>query len=109
MIRALRYVEKPPTYPLELHSSNRPTLRNVTRVLNTSATTTPNGILSYKDHGLLVCEVHVLRQKAVQVLPSVVYHEFQEDVDDLMDIRTGVERQLRVVERIRWAYGKWLR
>lgn len=45
----------------------------------------------------------------MQVLPSVVYHEFQEDVNDLMDIRTGVEKQLRVVERIRWAYGKWLK
>ncbi|KAK2760384.1 Nuclear control of ATPase protein 2 [Arachnomyces sp. PD_36] len=84
-------------------------LRNVDRVLTSSSSTTSNGILSYKDHGLLICEVHVLRQRAVRVLPGVVYHEFQEDINDLMDIRTGVEKQLRVVERIRWAYGKWLR
>lgn len=106
MIRALRYASPFLTFPSK---TNQILLRNVNRVLNSSTSTTPNGILSYKDHGLLICEVHVLREKAVQVLPGVVFHEFQEDINDLMDIRTGVEKQLRVVERIRWAYGKWLR
>lgn len=66
-------------------------------------------MLSYKDHGLLLCEIHVLRQKAVEVIPSTLRNEFLEDINDLADIRTGVERQARVVERIRWAYAKWLR
>lgn len=65
-------------------------------------------MLSYKDHGLLLCEVHVLRQKAVPVIPGEFKHNFLEDVNDLVDISIGIERQVRVVERIRWAYSKWL-
>lgn len=66
-------------------------------------------MLSYKEHGLLLCEVHVLRQAAEQVLPGQINVEFLEELNDLMDLRTGVERQMRVVDRIRWAYSKWLR
>jgi nuclear-control-of-ATPase protein 2 len=66
-------------------------------------------MLSYRDHGLLLCEVHVLRQRAVKVLPKQTQRDFVEDVDDLIDIRTGLERQTKVVGRIIWAYGKWLR
>lgn len=66
-------------------------------------------MLSYKEHGLLLCEIHVLRQNAQRVLPGDIHREFLEEVDDLVDIRTGVERQLKVVERMRWAYAKWLR
>ena len=66
-------------------------------------------MLSYKDHGMLLCEVHILRQKAQPVLPGDIYNEFLEDVSDLVDLRAGVERQTRVVERLRWAYSKWLR
>ncbi|KAI9820339.1 MAG: Nuclear control of ATPase protein 2 [Pycnora praestabilis] len=83
-------------------------LRNVDRILTTS-TPANNGMLSYKDHGLLLCEIHMLRQSAQRVLPGEVNREFLEDVDDLVDIRTGIERQLKVVGRIRWAYEKWLR
>jgi len=83
------------------------TLRNIDRILNNSAPSS-NGMLSYKEHGLLLCEVHVLRQKALQVLPGEINHEFLEEVGDLVDIRTGVVRQQKVVERIRWAYSKWL-
>ena len=75
----------------------------------TSCTPSNNGMLSYKDHGLLLCEVHVLRQIAQRILPGEINREFLEEVNDLVDIRTGVERQLKVVERIRWAYAKWLR
>ena len=81
-------------------------LRNIDRVL--SASTPQNNMLSYKEHGLLLCEVHVLRQKAAKVLPGVFYQDFLEEVNDLIELRTGVERQLRVVERIRWAYAKYL-
>ena len=83
-------------------------LRNVDRVLST-ATPTAQGMLSYKDHGLLLCEVHVLRQRAAAVLPGNVHREFLEDVGDLIDIRMGIERQLQVVNRLQWAYAKWLR
>lgn len=81
--------------------------RNIDRVL-TAATPTDFGELYYKDHGLLLCDVHILRQWAKAVLPGQVYREFLEDVDELIDVRTGVQRQMRVIERIRWAYSKWL-
>jgi len=83
-------------------------LRNIDRALNNS-TPTANGMLSYKDHGLLLCEVHVLRQRAAAVLPGHVHREFLEDVNDLVDIRNGIQRQMKVVDRILWAYAKWLR
>ena len=82
--------------------------RNVDRILS-SSTPSENGMLSYKDHGMLLCEVHILRQKAQRVLPGEIYSEFLEDVSDLVDLRAGVECQTRVVERLRWAYSKWLR
>ncbi|MCJ1470915.1 Nuclear control of ATPase protein 2 [Pseudocyphellaria aurata] len=83
-------------------------LRNIHRILSAS-TPSANGMLSYKEHGLLLCQVHVLRQAAQQVLPGQINVEFLEELNDLMDLRAGVERQLRVVDRIRWAYSKWLR
>ena len=66
-------------------------------------------MLSYKEHGLLLCEVHELRQKARFILPSQMHGDFLEEIHDLVNIRAGVQRQLRVVERIQWAYSKWLR
>ena len=65
-------------------------------------------MLSYKEHGLLLCEVHVLRERAQKVLPGEINAEFLEDMNDLVDLRTGVDRQVRVVDRIRWAYLEWL-
>ncbi|KAL6718297.1 Nuclear control of ATPase protein 2 [Lecanora helva] len=82
-------------------------VRNIDRILS-SATTSANGVLSYKDHGMLLCEVHVLREKAQRTLPGEIYHEFLEEIHDLTDVRIGVDRQMHVVERIRWAYSKWL-
>lgn len=82
-------------------------LRNVDRILAASNAASA-GMLSYQDHGLLLCEVHILRQRARRVFPSEIYREFLEEVQDLVDIRTGVERQLKVVERMRWAYGRWM-
>lgn len=67
-----------------------------------------NGMLTYKEHGLLLCEIHLLRQKALQTLPREINAEFLEDLGDLADLRTGIQRQLRVADRIRWAYDKWL-
>ncbi|KAI9893771.1 MAG: Nuclear control of ATPase protein 2 [Vezdaea aestivalis] len=82
-------------------------LRNVDRIL--SAAAPANKMLSYRDHGLLLCEVHVLRERASVVLPKDVLRDFIEDLEDLVDIRTGVERQAKVVDRIVWAYRRWLR
>lgn len=81
-------------------------LRNIDRIL-VGATATEFGEISYKDHGLLLCEVHLLRQEASGVLPRRIFHEFLVEIDELVDVRSGLERQQKVVERIRWAYSKW--
>ncbi|KAF4629842.1 hypothetical protein G7Y89_g8310 [Cudoniella acicularis] len=83
-------------------------LRNIDRIL-TLAAPTQNGVLSYKDHGLLLCEVHVLRQRAHKLFPGDIQREFLEDVSDLCNINTGIQQQLKVLDRIRWGYSKWLR
>ena len=82
-------------------------LRNIDRIL-IGATPSENGVLLYKDHGMLLCEVQILRQRAQRILPGEVYNEFLEEVHDLIDLRTGIDRQLHVVKRIRWAYATWL-
>lgn len=81
-------------------------LRNIDRVLANS-TPTDFGELYYKDHGLLLCEVHVLRQAAHKAMPAEVYREFLEEIEELVDVRTGVKRQRKVVKRMRWAYARW--
>lgn len=81
-------------------------LRNIDRILS-EARPTENNVLSYKDHGLLLCEVHVLRSLAVNVLPQKIRKEFLEDLDDLANIK-GIQVQAKALERIRWAYGRWL-
>ena len=65
-------------------------------------------MLSYGEHGLLLCEVDLLRELARRIMPSDINREFVEEIGDLANIRTGVGRQLRVVERIRWAFANWL-
>lgn len=83
-------------------------LRNIDRIL-TLAVPTRNNLLSIKDHGLLLCEVHVLRERAQRLFPGNVKREFLEDVSDLSNINSGIETQLRVLDRIRWGYSKWLK
>lgn len=82
-------------------------LRNIDRIL-TSSQPTEYGELLYKDQGLLLCEVHVLRQAAQKAMPTEIYREFSEEAEELSDVRMGVERQRKVAARIRWAYGRWL-
>lgn len=82
--------------------------RNIDRIL-TEASSSNNNDLSYRAYGLLLCEVHVLRQEVKRILPKTPHRDFLEDVEDLIDIRTGIQKQLKVVDRIRWAYAKWLR
>lgn len=83
-------------------------IRNIDRILTQATPSNNNGILSYKDHGLLVCEVHVLRKWAHRLFPGEIEREFLEDVADLVNINSGIAAQLMVLERIRWAYSKWL-
>ena len=65
-------------------------------------------MLCYKDHGMMISEAQTLREKALPVLPNRLHREFLEDVQELTDVKVGVQRQSKAVERIRWAYGKWL-
>ena len=81
-------------------------LRNIDRILS-EATPTENNVLSYKDHGLLLCEVHVLRSLAHKLMPREIEKDFLEDLDDLSNMK-GVHVQARALERVRWAYAKWL-
>ncbi|KIX02826.1 uncharacterized protein Z518_08769 [Rhinocladiella mackenziei CBS 650.93] len=83
-------------------------IRNIDRTL-TNSDLDEYGIISEENHGLLLCEAHLLRQRAGLVLPRNVQREFLEDLDDLLDVKAGVHRQISVLRRIEWAYAKWLR
>lgn len=80
------------------------TMRNLDRILSASGGIRGdnNGMLTYKEHGLLLCEVHVLREFAKSVLPRGVGGEFVEDCEELVDVRKGVAQQVRVLARVRW-------
>lgn len=82
-------------------------LRNIDRIL-AEAHPTESNVLSYKDHGLLLCEVHILRGLATKLMPKEIEREFLEDLDDLANIK-GIQVQTRALERIRWAYARWIR
>ncbi|KAF3910492.1 hypothetical protein ABW20_dc0110591 [Dactylellina cionopaga] len=85
-------------------------LRHVDRILSTSAAYRAaegrgelSSTLTFKEHGLLLCEIHVLRELAGYALPrGVVMKEFLEDVEEMGSIRNGVRAQRGVVERVRW-------
>lgn len=81
-------------------------LRNVDRILS-EARPTESNVLSYKDHGLLLCEIHVLRSLACTLMPSYIEKEFLEDLDDLANMK-GIQVQAKALDRIHWAYAKWL-
>ncbi len=87
--------------------SNMVTFSNIDRILS-AATPTDFGELYYKDQGLLLCEVHVLQHSAREVLPTRIFREFLEDVDELVDVRSGLQRQEKAVQRVRWAYARWI-
>ena len=82
--------------------------RNIDRILvGARRNTSEYGEISYEDQGLLFFEVHRLRQAASGVLPRRIFHDFLEELNELAENRNGLERQMKVVERIRWAYKKW--
>ncbi|POR38808.1 Nuclear control of ATPase protein 2 [Tolypocladium paradoxum] len=82
-------------------------LGNIDRILS-EARPTENSVLSYKYHGLLLCEVHVLRSLAGKLMPRDVGKEFLEDLDDLANIK-GIQVQAKALDRIRWLYARWLK
>ncbi|KAF4449941.1 hypothetical protein F53441_6860 [Fusarium austroafricanum] len=81
-------------------------LRNVDRILSEARPTETN-LLSYKDHGLLLSEVHILRDLVDKLMPREIAREFLEDLADLSNMK-GIQLQARALERIRWAYARWL-
>lgn len=81
-------------------------LRNIDRIL-TAAQPSKDGALFYKDYGLLLCEAHVLRQAAQTTFPTKEFREFLIDLNELTDMQIGLERQQKVVKRMRWGYAKW--
>lgn len=81
---------------------------NIDRILIGSLPSN-NGMLPYKDHGMLLCEIHILRQSARRVMPGDIFAEFLSEINELVDLHTGIERQIRVIDRIRWAYHQWMR
>ncbi|KAL1963310.1 hypothetical protein VTN77DRAFT_8533 [Rasamsonia byssochlamydoides] len=85
----------------------RRALRNIDRILTRSSSGS-NNILSYKDHGYFICEIHIMSYRAKYTLPRSVFHDFKEDMADLMDVSRGVDKQLKAVSRIQWAYSKWI-
>ena len=82
-------------------------LRNIDRILVDSKPT-EFGELQYRDQGLLLCEVHVLRQAAEKTMPAEIYREFSDEAEELCNVRIGVDKQNKVADRIRWAYARWL-
>ncbi|KAJ5990889.1 hypothetical protein N7522_011096 [Penicillium canescens] len=78
-------------------------LRNVARILTSSAISS-NGTIPYKDSGQLICEAEALLQQMRAVSSSMKYQEFREDIQDLLNVQDGVDKQLHVIERMRWSY-----
>lgn len=70
-------------------------VRNIDRILS-EARPTENNVFSYRDHGLLLWEVHVLRNLASKLMPSDVEKEFLEDLDDLANIK-GIHIQAKAL------------
>jgi len=83
-------------------------IRNIDRTLTSSDIDNDEGIISEENHGLLLCETHLLRRRATLVLPRNIMREFLEDLDDLLDVKQGINRQVQVLRRIEWVYAKWL-
>ncbi|KYK59473.1 ATP synthase regulation protein NCA2 [Drechmeria coniospora] len=81
-------------------------LRNVDRILS-EARPAQGNVLPYKDHGLLLFEVHVLREVVGKLMPRDIRRDFLDDLDDLANMK-GILVQSKALERIRWAYARWL-
>ena len=85
---------------------------NVDRILNGtrvegSHDSLAHGTISFTDYGLLLCEVHLLRQASALVLPAQARNAFLEDSGDLIENK-GLQRQRQAIDRIWRAYWQWL-
>ncbi|KAL2832365.1 ATP synthase regulation protein NCA2-domain-containing protein [Aspergillus cavernicola] len=80
-------------------------LRNIHRILSTSVPTV-EGRLSYRNHGLLICNAETLLGKAQNMLKGEDLRAFQEDIGDLAN-ENRADKQLQIVERMAWTYSKW--
>lgn len=73
------------------------------RILTSSAVSS-DGTVPYKDSGQLICEAEALLQHVKTISNGIQYREFREDIQDLLNVQNGVDKQLRVIERMRWTY-----
>ncbi|KAL6231761.1 hypothetical protein BDW75DRAFT_219266 [Aspergillus navahoensis] len=80
-------------------------LRKIHRILSTSSLT-GEGRLSYKDYGLLICNVEILLNRGRTMLKGEDFRSFQEDASDLVN-ENQAAKQLQVVQRMAWTYSKW--
>ena len=64
--------------------------------------------LSFTEHGLLLFEMHQLRQALARVLPSEVQRDFVTDARDLVDLGMGSAQQRAAADRIWRGYWRWL-
>ncbi len=76
------------------------TLGRIQRILNRSTQDTNTNELSFKDEGLLLCEVNLLRNASQQVIPKNLFRDWLEDLQDLEDQNLGVKSRLRTIDRI---------
>ncbi|KAJ5338775.1 hypothetical protein N7452_005503 [Penicillium brevicompactum] len=96
--RGLRYDD-----PNSLPKATLMRTRNVARILTSSAVSS-DGTVPYKDSGQLICEAEALLQHVKAISNGIQYREFREDIQDLLNVQNGVDKQLRVVERMRWTH-----
>ena len=92
------------------------TLREIDHILYTAAKPSgrvsqeepyAHGLLSFEHRGLLVCEVHVLRNLVQGQFPSGIEKRFLKDLDEMVNAKP-IFRQRENLDRLRWAYAKWL-
>ncbi|KAK9475970.1 ATP synthase regulation protein NCA2-domain-containing protein [Lipomyces japonicus] len=76
-------------------------LLTVNQIDNNSTST-----LSYVAQGRLLCEIHVLRH-STECIPLDMRKEWQRDLGDLENLKGGILRQAKTVERIWKVYGNF--
>jgi nuclear-control-of-ATPase protein 2 len=49
-------------------------------------------MLSYKEHGLLLCEVHVLRENGLRVFPSELHHDYVKHLNKQAKVARRIQK-----------------
>jgi nuclear control of ATPase protein 2 len=65
------------------------------------------GRISFKDYGLVLCEVDTLRKLAHGLLPERVESDLTQDLLAFTDRSGTYAYQVLALKRIRWAYAEW--